>query len=101
MLPLREIINVCVRAKKTKKNKRDFSLAVRHSQKIIIIDLIIVKLFRVCPVIFPFKEKRFFYVNICDYYFELLIFVIILFGTQQVKYTFLYIHFYTNSGVNA
>ena len=41
---------VCVRAKK---NKRDFSLTVRHI-RIIVIDLIIVKLFRVCSMIFPF-----------------------------------------------
>ena len=54
--PLREIISVCERAKK---NKKDFSLAVRHSQKIIVIDLIIVKLFEICPVIFLFKEKVF------------------------------------------
>ena len=54
--PLREIISVCVWAKK---NKRDFSLAVRHSQKIIVIDLIIVKLSGVCPMVFPFKEKGF------------------------------------------
>ena len=57
---LREIISVCVRIKK---NKRDFSLAMkqeRHSQKIIVIDLIIVKLFGVCPVVFPFKRKGFF-----------------------------------------
>ena len=57
--PWREIISVCVRIKK---NKRDFSLAMkqeRHSQKIIVIDLIIVKLFEVCPVVFPFKEKGF------------------------------------------
>ena len=58
--PLREIINACVRIKK---NKRDFSLAMkqeRHSQKIIVIDLIIVKLFGVYPVVFSFKEKGFF-----------------------------------------
>ena len=53
---LREIISVCERAKK---NKKDFSLSVRHSQKIIVIDLIIVKLFEICPVVFPFKKKGF------------------------------------------
>ena len=54
--PLTEIISVCERAKK---NKRDFSLIVRHSQKIIVIDLIIVKLSGVYPMVFPFKEKGF------------------------------------------
>ena len=54
--PLREIISVCERVKK---NKKDFSLVVRHSQKIIVIDLIIVKLFEICPVVFPFKKKGF------------------------------------------
>ena len=60
---------MCVRAKKI----RRFYLAVRHTQedlllslanlkleinlRIIVIDLIIVKLFRVCSVVFPFKEK--------------------------------------------
>ena len=32
LLPLREIISVCVRVKK---NKRDFSLAVRHTQELL------------------------------------------------------------------
>ena len=32
LLPLKKIISVCVRAKK---NKRDFSLAVRHTQKLL------------------------------------------------------------------
>ena len=64
--PLREIISVCVCVcvcvcvrERAKKNKRDFSLAMRHSQKIIVIDLIIVKLSGICPVVFPFKEKGF------------------------------------------
>ena len=78
LTPLREIISVCVRVKK---NKRDFSLAMkqeRHSQKIIVIDLIIMKLFGVCLVVFPFKEKNVFHVDICvfvcDCYFGSLIF---------------------------
>ena len=54
--------------------------------RIIVIDLIIVKLLRICPVVFPFKEKVFFHVKICilvcDSYFKLIVFVIILFGTQ-------------------
>ena len=65
---LREIISVCVCVcvcvcVRVNKNNRDFSLAMkqeRHSQKIIVIDLIIVKLSGVCPVIFPFKEKGFY-----------------------------------------
>ena len=32
LLPLKEIINVCMRAKK---NKRDFSLVVRHTQELL------------------------------------------------------------------
>ena len=32
LLPLKEIISVCVRAKK---NKRDFSLAMRHTQELL------------------------------------------------------------------
>ena len=56
--------------------------------RIIVIDLIIMKLFGVCPVVFSLQKERGFYVNICvvvcDYYFGLLILLIILFGTQQV-----------------
>ena len=55
---------MCVRAKK---NKRDFLFIIifllfysrETYTKIIVIDLIIVKLFGVCPVVFPFKEKVF------------------------------------------
>ena len=82
--PLKEISNECVRVKK---NKRDFSLAVRHTI-IIVIDLIIVELFGVFPVVFfPSKRKDFprkFCILVCDYYFGLLILLIILFGTQQM-----------------
>ena len=74
MLPLKEIISVCVRAKK--KHER-FFFSRKTYTRIIVIDLIIVKLFEICPVVF--------HVNICifvyDCYFGLLIFVIILFGT--------------------
>ena len=49
---------MCVRAKK---NKKVFYFLLFYSRetytKIIVIDLIIVKLFGVCPVVFPFKEK--------------------------------------------
>ena len=55
LLLLKEIISVCVRAKK---NKRIFFSHETYT-RIIIIDLIIVKLFGVCPMIFPLKEKRF------------------------------------------
>ena len=52
---------------------------------IIVIDLIIVELFGVFPVVFfPSKRKSFprkFCVLVCDCYFELLILLIILFGT--------------------
>ena len=62
--PLREIISVCVCVcVRIKEKMRDFSLAMkqeRHSKKFIVIDLIIVKLFEVCPVVFLFKEKGFF-----------------------------------------
>ena len=55
--------------------------------RIIVIDFIIVKLIGVCSVIFP-SRKRIFHVNIyvlvCYCYFELVILVILLFGTQQV-----------------
>ena len=51
--PLRKII-LCVRIKK---NKRDFFFSREAYTRISVIDLIIVKLFGVFPVIFPFKEK--------------------------------------------
>ena len=79
---------MCVRAKK---NKRDFLFFIifllfysrETYTKIIVIDLIIVKLFGVCPVVFfpsffPSKRKGFsrkFCVLVCDCYFGLLIFV--------------------------
>ena len=85
MLPLlRKIISLC----ESKENKRHFSLAVRHT-RIIVIDLIIVKLFRVCPVVFIFKEKSFlrrFCIPMCNCCFELLILLIILFGTQPLQH---------------
>jgi len=52
---------VCERAKK---NKRNFSSAIRFFcetyTKDIVTDLIIVKSFGIYPMIFPFKEKGFF-----------------------------------------
>ena len=49
--------NLCVRVKK---NKRDFFFSREVYTRIIVIDLIIVKLFEICPMVFPFKEKGFF-----------------------------------------
>ena len=48
---------VCV-CERVKKNKRFFFSHETYT-RIIVIDLTIVKLFRVCPVVFPFKEKGF------------------------------------------
>ena len=71
---------------RAKKNKRNFSLAMRHTQEILYIDLIIVKLiWSFSCVFFSLQGERVFYVNIyifvCDYYFELIILMVILFGT--------------------
>ena len=54
LLPLKKIISVCVRVKK---NKRDIFFNHETYTRVIVIDLIIVKLFGVCPVIF---FERFF-----------------------------------------
>ena len=56
LLPLKEIINVCVRVKK---NEKDFFFSCEIYTRIIVIDLIIVKLFKVRLVVFPIKEKEF------------------------------------------
>ena len=48
---------------RVKKNKRDFYFfffSYDAYTRIIVIDLIIVKLFGVCPIIFPFEKKEFF-----------------------------------------
>ena len=55
LLLLIKIISVC----ENKENKRDFFYNHETYARIIVIDLIIVKLFRVSLVVFPFKEKRF------------------------------------------
>ena len=56
VLPLlRKIISVC----ESKENKKDFFFTRETYTKIIVIDLIIVKLFGIYPVVFPFKEKGF------------------------------------------
>ena len=53
--PFRKIVSVCG----SKENKRDFFFNCEIYTKIIIIDLIIVKLFGVCPIVLPFKKKEF------------------------------------------
>ena len=81
MLPLKEIISVCVRVKK--KQERFFFSRETYT-RIIVIDLIIMKLFGVCPMVFSLQREKVFHVNICilvcDCYFRLLILLIILFG---------------------
>ena len=48
LLPLREIISMY----ESKENKKDFFFSRETYTKIIVIDLIIVKLFGICPVVF-------------------------------------------------
>ena len=48
---------MCVRVKK---NKRDFFFNHETYTRVIVIDLITMKSFGVCPMVFPFKEKMFF-----------------------------------------
>ena len=55
LLFLKKIISVC----ESKENKRDFFFSRETYTRIIVIDLIIVKLFRVYPVVFLFKKKEF------------------------------------------
>ena len=47
---------MCVRAKK---NKSDFFFSRETYIRIVVIDLIIVNLFGICPMVFSFKEKGF------------------------------------------
>ena len=54
--PLRKIISMC----ESKENNRDFFFSRETYTKIIVIDLIIVKLFEVCLMVFSFKKKGFF-----------------------------------------
>ena len=76
--------------RKEKQNRFFFSRETYT--KIIVIDLIIVELFGICPVVFfpslfPSKRKGFpckFCVLVCDCYFGLLLLLIILFGAQQI-----------------
>ena len=64
LLPLKEIISVCVcaraRARESKEKQERFFFSRETYTRIIVIDLIIVKLFGVCLVIFfPSKRKDF------------------------------------------
>ena len=59
---LRKIISVC----ENKENKRDFFFSCETYIRIIVIDLIIVKLFGVCHMVFPFKEKGFSMKLLCS-----------------------------------
>ena len=69
MLPsLKEIISVCV----CKEKKKKFFFNRETYTRIIVIDLIIVKLFKICLVVFPSKRNG-FYVN-----FVLLCMIVIL-----------------------
>ena len=71
----------------SKEKKERFFFSCETYTRIIVIDLIILTLLRVYHVIFFLQGERVFHVNmcfVCDYYSGLLIFVIILFGTQQV-----------------
>ena len=81
--PLRMIISVCG----SKENKIDFFFSRDTYTRIIVIDLIDSELIRSLSHDFSLQRERVFHVNICvlvcDYYFGLLIFVIILFGTQH------------------
>ena len=83
MLTLKKLISVC----ESKENKRDFFFNHETYTKIIVIDLIIVKLFEICLMIFLFKKgfSRKFCVIVCNCYFELLILLIILFETQHIR----------------
>ena len=60
LLHLKKIISVCVRAKK----KERFFFSCKTYTRIIVIDLIIVKLFEVCLVFFFPSRERVFYVKI-------------------------------------
>ena len=76
---------MCVCESKEKQERFFFSRETYI--RIIVIDLIILKLFKVCPVVFSLQRERVFHVNICvlvcDCYFGLLILLITLFETQQ------------------
>ena len=79
--PLKKISNECV----SKEKQKRFFFSHETYTRIIVIDLIMVKLFGVYSVIFfPSKRKGFprkCCVLVCDCYFGLLILLIILFET--------------------
>ena len=62
---LKEIISVCVcererereRERESKVKQERFFFSYETYTRIIVINLIIVKLFEICSVIFPFKKK--------------------------------------------
>ena len=61
--PLKKIIRVC----ESKENKRDFFFSHETYIKIIVVDLIIMKLFGVCLVVFPSRRKGFPCKYLCSY----------------------------------
>ena len=64
MLPLlREIICVC----ESKEKQEKFLFNHETYTRIIVIDLIIVKLFGVCPVVFPSRRKSFPHKYLCSF----------------------------------
>ena len=72
--PLKEIISVC----ESKEKQERFFFSHEIYTRIIVIDLIIVKLFGVCLIVFffPLRRKSFprkFCILVCDCYFGLLI----------------------------
>ena len=72
----------------SKEKQEKFFFSRETYIKIIVIDLIIVKLFGVYPVVFFPERERVFHIHICvivyDCYFRLLILLRTLFGTQQL-----------------
>ena len=62
VLLLREIISVC----ESKEKQKRFFFSSETYTKIIVIDLIIVKLFEVCLIVFLFKAKRFSMKILCS-----------------------------------
>ena len=68
MLPhLKEIISVCVcvKERESKEKQERFFFSREIYTRIIVIDLIIMTLFEVCPVVFFLQGERVFHVNIC------------------------------------
>ena len=55
LLPLKEIISVC----ESKEKKERFFFSCKTYTRIIVIDLIIVKLFGICRMVFSFQKKGF------------------------------------------